>query len=322
MTKQVETVNLGILYICVRFYRLHSLAVCHKPLPNPTPTPIQVPSPIPVSLKHLSLRTPPHHSAPRAPAPNFWAKIWPFCFLLAVTEKCWLFIQTLMHRVGVGVGVSRGSKILTVSSSIKAATKKRISGHMLPQSKGIGQQPIVTIAVTKKREQCVWHAFLLAPRIKKDWYLWTNKLIQKEIQCTFTLSRNCVVAEQDHMQGIKCMLLLIVLLQKPFQTKKIFPFSSDINTFLKLVSKMLWWRSTACSSSSSSSQEFIWAWSPSCLSDHGQHWHRCHRKCVEIHQRWNRFSALVKFTIRSVVYSIQFLSFFFPIFLSNSILPW
>ena len=45
---------------------------------------------------------------------------------------------------------------------------------------------------------------------------------KKEVQCTFTccLSQICVVAEQDHMQGIKCMLLLIVLLQKPPQTKK------------------------------------------------------------------------------------------------------
>ena len=71
MTKQVETVNLGIPYICVRFYRLQLLAVCHKPLPNPLPTPIPVSTPIPVPLEHLSLGPPSHHSAPRAPAPNF-----------------------------------------------------------------------------------------------------------------------------------------------------------------------------------------------------------------------------------------------------------
>ena len=101
---------------------------------------------------------------------------------------------------------------------------------MLPQSKGIGQQPIVTIAVTKKREQRVWHVFLLAPRIKKKWYLCTNKSIQKEIQCTFTLSRNCDVAEQDHMQGIKCMLLLIVLLQNRLRQKNL-PFFSRYKHF-------------------------------------------------------------------------------------------
>ena len=40
---------------------------------------------------------------------------------------------------------------------------------MLPQSKGIGQQPIVTIAVTKKREQhgmCGTH-FCLPPELRK-----------------------------------------------------------------------------------------------------------------------------------------------------------
>ena len=42
------------------------------------------------------------------------------------------------------------------------------------------------------------------------------------VYSTFTcyLSQICVVAEQDHMQGIKCMLLLIALLQKPPRTKK------------------------------------------------------------------------------------------------------